>query len=176
MNEKIFEYINKGAFSFFLICAAIALLSFAMPTSEKKDYAYIEFDGGYTALGYVSGIKYEMDASLKDDEGTVYASGANSVRETLESFDPGSTVKDGIYLEFDNAYVYSGSVTTFTLTINTSKTYSDGTTAPETWLALMDATEADEKSNYRREAESVLDYQAEPGGENPLAFVSNLFN
>ena len=40
----------------------------------------------------------------------------------------------------------------------------------------MDATEADEKSNYRREAESVLDYQAEPGGENPLAFVSNLFN
>ena len=117
-----------------------------------------------------------MDASLKDDEGTVYASGANRVRETLESFDPGSTVKDGIYLEFDNAYVYSGSVTTFTLTINTSKTYSDGTTAPETWLALMDATEADEKSNYRREAESVLDYQAEPGGENPLAFVSNLFN
>ena len=147
-----------------------------MPTSEKKDYAYIEFDGGYTALGYVSGIKYEMDASLKDDEGTVYARGASSVRETLESFDPGSTVKDGIYLEFDNAYVYSGSVTTFTLTINTSKTYSDGTTAPETWLALMDATEADEKSNYRREAESNLDYQAEPGGENPLAFVSNLFN
>ena len=40
----------------------------------------------------------------------------------------------------------------------------------------MDATEADEKSNYRREAESYLDYQAEPGGENPLAFVSNLFN
>ena len=35
-------------------------------------------------------------------------------------------------------------MTTFTLTINTSKTYSDGTTAPETWLALMDATEADE--------------------------------
>ena len=176
MNEKIFEYVNKGAFSFFLICAAIALLSFAMPTSVKKDYAYIEFDGGYTALGYVSGIQYEMDASLKDDEGTVYARGAVSVRETLESFDPGSTVKDGIYLEFDNAYVYSGSVTTFTLTINSSKTYSDGTTAPETWLALMDETEAEEKLNYRRKAESNLDYQAEPGGENPLAWVSNLLN
>ena len=176
MNEKIFEYINKGAFSFFLICAAIALLSFAMPTSEKKDYAYIKFDGGYTALGYVSGIKYEMDVSLKDDEGTVYASDLNSVRATLESFDPGSTVKDGIYLEFNNAYVYSGSVTTFTLTINTSKTYSDGTTAPEAWLALMDATEADEKSDYRRKAESNLDFQTEPGGENPFAFISNLFN
>ena len=176
MNDKIFEYINKVAFSFFLVCAAIALLSFAMPTSVKKDYAYIEFDGGYTALGYVSGIKYEMDASLKDDEGTVYASGADSVRSTLESLDAGSFVKDGIYLEFDNAYVYSGSVTTFTLTINTTKTYSRGGVLPETWLELMDAIEAEEKSNYRRKAESYLDFQAEPGGENPLAFFSNLFN
>ena len=67
-------------------------------------------------------------------------------------------------------------MTTFTLTINSSKTYSDGNVAPGTWLALMDATEAEEKLNYRRKAESNLDYQAEPGGENPLAFVSNLFN
>ena len=66
-----------------------------MPTSEK-DYAYIEFDGGYTALGYVSGIKYEMDASLKDDEGTVYARGANSVRETLNLLIQDQPSKTGI--------------------------------------------------------------------------------
>ena len=66
MNEKIFEYVNKGALSFFLVCAAIALLSIAMPASEKKDYAYIEFDGGYTALGYIAGISYDMNVSIKD--------------------------------------------------------------------------------------------------------------
>ena len=74
MNEKIFEYVNKGALSLFLVCAAIALLSIAMPASEKKDYAYIEFDGGYTALGYIAGISYDMNVSIKDDDEYYYPS------------------------------------------------------------------------------------------------------
>ena len=174
MNEKIFEYVNKGALSFFLVCAAIALLSIAMPASEKKDYAYIEFDGGYTALGYIAGISYDMNVSIKDDDGEVYASGKESVLKSLNEFGEGSTVIEGLFLEFNNSYEYSGSVTNFSLTINQSKTYSDGTTTADEWIRLINSTEVDEKSNYRREAEGYLDFQAAPGGSNPLAFLTNL--
>ena len=174
MNDKIFEYVNKGALSFFLICAAVALLSFAMPSSEKKDYAYIEFDGGYTALGYIAGISYDMGVSIKDDDGEVYASGKASVEQVLNDFDAGSTVKDGLFLEFNNSYEYSGSVSNFSLSINTSKTYSDGNVTADEWLQLINSTESQEKTNYRREAEGNLSFQAAPGGSNPLAFLTNL--
>tara|TARA_A100001015_G_C14762462_1_gene621987 strand:+ start:245 stop:775 length:531 start_codon:yes stop_codon:yes gene_type:complete len=176
MNDKIFDYIYKGAMSFLSIALSIGVLSFSFP-SEKKEYAYINFDGGYTALGYISGIEYEMDVSIEDDDGEVYASGKSEVIDILRSFDAGSTVKEGLFLKFNNGYVYTGSVTnTFTLRINTDKKYSDGTTTPESWISLVETTERSEKSNYKEEAEANLDYRAAPGGENPLAFVSNLFN
>ena len=174
MNEKIFEYVNKGALSFFLICAAIALLSIAMPSSEKKDYAYIEFDGGYTALGYIAGISYDMSVTIEDDDGEVYASGKEEVVEILNTLEAGETVLEGLFLEFNNSFEYTGSVSDFSLTINQTKSYSDGTTTADEWLSLVNSTEVEEKSNYRREAEGYLDFQAAPGGSNPLAFLTNL--
>ena len=176
MNDKIFDYINKGAMSFLLIALSIGVLSFSFP-SEKKEYAYLNFDGGYTALGYISGIKYEMDVSIEDDDGEVYASGKSDVISILRSFDAGSTVKEGLFLEFNNAYVYTGSVTnTFTLRINTSKEYSDGTTTPDSWISLIEVTELLEKEDYIEKAEANLDYRAAPGGENPLQFLASLLN
>jgi len=176
MNDKIFEYINKGAISFLLITLSIGVLSFSFP-SEKKEYAYLNFDGGYTALGYISGIKYEMDVSIEDDDGEEYASGKSDVIELLRSLDAGSTIKEGLFLKFNNAYVYSGSVTnTFTLRINTNKVYSDGTTTPESWIAKINSTELAEKNDYVEKAEANLDYRAAPGGENPLQFLASLLN
>jgi hypothetical protein len=174
MNDKIFENVNKGALSFFLISAAVALISIAIPASEKKDYAYIEFDGGYTALGYIAGISYDMSVTIEDDDGEVYASGKEEVVEILNTLEAGETVLEGLFLEFNNSFEYTGSVSDFSLTINQTKSYSDGTTTADEWLSLVNSTEVDEKSNYRREAEGYLDFQAAPGGSNPLAFLTNL--
>jgi hypothetical protein len=174
MNDKIFENVNKGALSFFLISAAVALISIAIPASEKKDYAYIEFDGGYTALGYIAGISYDMSVTIEDDDGEVYASGKEEVVEILNTLEAGETVLEGLFLEFNNSFEYTGSVSDFSLTINQTKSYSDGTTTADEWLSLVNSTEVDEKSNYRREAERYLDFQAAPGGSNPLAFLTNL--
>tara|TARA_B100000614_G_C14327575_1_gene403210 strand:+ start:61 stop:588 length:528 start_codon:yes stop_codon:yes gene_type:complete len=166
----------KVALSLFLISLSLLIVSMMMPDSEKKDYAYINFDGGYAALGYISGIKYEMNVSMKDDEGTVYASGKEEVLDVLRDFREGTRIKEGIFLEFDNSYFYSGSVSNFTLTINTRKLYSDGTTPPKNWIINIEAVEQKEKGDYRREALSHLYFESAPGGENPLAFIKNLFN
>ena len=176
MNDRIFDYIYKGAMSFLLIALSIGVLSFSFP-SEKKEYAYLNFDGGYTALGYISGIEYVMDVSIEDEDGEVYESGKSEVIDLLRSFDAGATVKKGLFLKFNNAYVYSGSVTNkFTLTINTDKKYSDGSTTPESWISLVETTELLEKLNYKEKAEANLDYRAAPGGENPLQFLASLLN
>lgn len=176
MIDKIFDFIYKGAMSFLLIALSIGVLSFSFP-SEKKEYAYINFDGGYKALGYITGIEYEMDVSIEDDDGEVYASGKSEVIDVLRSFDAGSTVKEGLFLKFNNGYVYTGTAAnSFTLRINTDKKYSDGSTPPESWISLVETTERFEKSNYKEEAEANLDYRAAPGGENPLQFLASLLN
>ena len=165
--SNLIDQTVKVALSLFLISLSLLIVSMMMPDSEKKDYAYINFDGGYAALGYVS---------MKDDEGTVYASGKEEVLDVLRDFREGTRIKEGIFLEFDNSYFYSGSVSNFTLTINTRKLYSDGTTPPKNWIINIEAVEQKEKGDYRREALSHLYFESAPGGENPLAFIKNLFN
>ena len=174
--SNLIDQILKGALSIFLISLSLLIASMMITDAEKKDYAYIEFDGGYMALGYISGITYEMNVSMKDDEGKVYASGKEKVLDLLKGVAEETPIKEGVFLEFDNSYIYSGSVSPFTLKINANKDYSDGTTLPQSWISIVIETERLEKTGYRQKAFSNLYFESAPGGENPLAFIKNLFN
>ena len=166
----------KGSLSIFLITLSLLCLGKIITKEEKKDYAYINYDGGYTALGYISGINYEMNVYMEDDEGQNYAGNRKEVLDVLKSFNANDTIKKGIFLKFNNAYKYSGSVKDFTLRVNTSKNYSDGTIKPESWLEMIESTELDEKSDYKQKATSNLYFESAPGGQNPLAFIKNLLD
>lgn len=174
--KNLMDVTVKGSLSIFLITLSLLCLGVIITEEEKKDYAYINYDGGYSALGYISGIQYEMNVSMEDDEGEDYAGNKEEVLDTLKSFGANDTIKQGIFLKFNNSYEYTGSVRNFTLRINTEKYYSDGTTKPESWLEMIESTERNEKSNYKRQATSNLSFESAPGGENPLAFIKNLLN
>ncbi len=174
--SNLIDQIVKGALSIFLISLSLLIASMMITDAEKKDYAYIDFDGGYSALGYISGIQYEMNVSMKDDEGKVYASGKEKVLNLLKGVDEGTPIIEGVFLEFDNSYVYSGSVQTFNLKINTNKYYSDGTALPQSWISNIETAERVEKDGFKQKALSHLFFESAPGGANPLAFIKNLFN
>ena len=173
-----------------------------MALADNK--SLVGFVGGpWTILSYGMNIKNEKSFSLSNSnifiEKLLYDVLFPVIRKNIQmQFDAGAEIvyvfdtnsvqlnniyyldiymermKSELFLEFNNSYEYSGSVTNFSLTINQSKTYSDGTTTADEWIRLINSTEVDEKSNYRREAEGYLDFQAAPGGSNPLAFLTNL--
>ena len=60
--------------------------------------------------------------------------------------------------------------------INSDKTYSDGTVMPQSWISNDIETERLEKDGYKQKALSYVFFESAPGGENPLAFLKNLFN
>ena len=174
--SNLIDQIVKGALSIFLISLSLLIASMMITDAEKKEYAYVNFDGGYTALGYIAGIQYVMDVSMKNDEGQVFASGKEEVLEVLRGVGEGTPINEGVFLEFDNSYVYSGSVQAFTLKFNTNKYYSDGTALPESWISNVIETERLETAGYKQGALSHLYFESAPEGENPLAFLKNLFN
>ena len=174
--SNLIDQIVKGALSIFLISLSLLIASMMITDAEKKDYAYINFDGGYSALGYISGIHYVMNVSMKDDEGKVFASGKEEVLEVLRGVGEGTPINEGVFLEFDNSYIFSGSVQPFTLGINSDKTYSDGTALAQSWISNVVETERLEKDDYKQKALSHVYFESAPGGENPLAFIKNLFN
>ena len=174
--SNVIDQIVKGALSIFLISLSLLIASMMITDAEKKEYAYVNFDGGYSALGYIAGIQYVMDVSMKNDEGQVFASGKEEVLEVLRGVGEGTPINEGVFLEFDNSYLYSGSVQTFTMKINSDKTYSDGTVMPQSWISNVIETERLEKDGYKQKALSYVFFESAPGGENPLAFLKNLFN
>ena len=113
--SNLIDQIVKGALSIFLISLSLLIASMMITDAEKKEYAYVNFDGGYSALGYIAGIQYVMDVSMKNDEGQVFASGKEEVLEVLRGVGEGTPINQGVFLEFDNSYLYSGSVQTFNL-------------------------------------------------------------
>ena len=175
MND-LMNNILKGALSIFLIVLALSIFIFAMPDTKDKDYAYVNYDGGYTALGYIAGIEYQFNVTVEDDYGEIYADGKSEVIELLNSLDEGALISKGVFLKFNNAFEYQGSVQDFTLTINTDKHYSDGEVLPSAWERRINSTESLEKNNFKKNALSYLDFESAPGGSNPLAFIKNMFD
>ena len=173
--ENLMDATVKGSLSVLLIILSLLGLGKIVNEGIKKDYAYINYDGGYSALGYISGIRYVMNISMENDEGQNYASNKEEALDLLKSFGQNDTIKLGIFLKFNNAYEYSGSTSNFTLTINTNKYYSDGTTTAEYWLEMIERIERVEKGNYRADAYSYLYFESAPWDENPLVFIKNLF-
>ena len=168
--------ILKGALSIFLIVLALSIFIFAMPDTKDKDYAYVNYDGGYTALGYIAGIEYQFNVTVEDDYGEIYAEGKSEVIELLNSFEEGTLIRKGVFLKFNNAFEYQGSLQDFTLRINTDKHYSDGEVLPSAWERRINSTESLEKNNFKKNALSYLDFESAPGGSNPLAFIKNMFD
>jgi len=175
MND-LMNNVLKGALSIFLIVLALSIFTFALPDAKDKDYAYVNYDGGYTALGYIAGIEYQFNVTMEDDSGEIYADGKSEVIELLNSFEAGTVIRKGVFLKFNNAYKYKGSVQDFTLRINTDKYYSDGEVLPSAWESRINSTESLEKNNYKKNALSYLDLEPAPGGSNPLAFIKNMFD
>ena len=169
--DSVFKLSASALMTVISLCLLAMLLS---PKSTEKTYAYIQFDGGYTALGYISGIKYEMNVSVTDPEGNEVLVGYDEVTTDLSGYAPTDTIQDGWALNFNNHYIYSGSTQTFTLTINDSSAVSDGSTTFNDWLETIGTTMMLEKTEYRLKAEANLNFESAPAGENPLNLLKNL--
>ena len=66
----------------------------------EKNYAYVDHEGGYTALGYIYSQQVYVDAELIL-EGETQASGLSNVRQLLQATPIDSTLADGVQLNAD---------------------------------------------------------------------------
>ena len=169
--DSMFKFSASALMTVVSLCLLIMVL---FPNTTDKSYGYIEFDGGYTALGYISGIKYEMNVSVTDPEGDEVLTGYEAVIADLNNYESANTIQEGWALNFDNGYVFSGSAQTFTLTINNSRMVSDGTLTFGDWLTTIESTMSEEKTDYRLKAEANLNFESAPAGENPLNLLKNI--
>ena len=66
----------------------------------------VNYDGGYTALGYIAGIEYQFNVTMEDDSGEIYADGKSEVIELLNSFEAGTVIRKGVFLKFYACLTY----------------------------------------------------------------------
>ena len=121
----MFKVSASALMSVISLCLLVMVL---FPNTTDKSYAYIQFDGGYTALGYISGIKYEMNVSLTDPEGNEVLTGYDEVTTDLSRYAATDTIQEGWALNLTMpTYASSGSTQTFTLTVNNSSVLATNT-------------------------------------------------
>lgn len=173
MNSR--DLLNvSGAALLSVVAVSVAIL-FVVPNSEKS-FAYIEFDGGYTSLGYISGISYEMEVSITTPSGDVYKEGFDDVVRELSDFGSDTAVVENFTLNITSAYVYSGSAQEFSLILTNDKITSDGSTKGSEWLQMISDLNEKQKTNYRTLAEQSLRFEKAPQGENPFNIIKNLIS
>ncbi|MCY4142116.1 MAG: hypothetical protein OXG08_00310 [Gammaproteobacteria bacterium] len=132
----------------------------------EKDYVYMEFDGGYVALGYIERQDVYVDARLFRD-GEFVTNEISRIREMLMNVgaDP---MEEGWRLEADAGVEWTGSERVQKLRARDLELQADGSVRGTTWLKELENLEANNRANYELVASSALRYEKPPGGISPI--------
>lgn len=155
----IFNKITQVSASALMLTGAIAILSF-ISTNNNKDYATLDYDGGWTSLGYIEGIDYESRVTVSGADGEVYFDGLDDAISELKKIGNGQ-VKDGLILKYTPKYEYKGSERNFTLNLATVTRKTNGLTG-FAFAKVIQELEDRNKLSYKTEALSELDFKKSP--------------
>ena len=163
--------------SFFLLLTAFIAVK-ALPPSPEENYAFIDFDGGFTALGYVSGVRVEFTANLYSADGEEISDDRDEILEILEdaaSPEPPrlSTISEGIRLTTAATYVFTASLQNFRLNFDNTELTSNGQTEASDMLSHLLVTETEAKRDARTRSLAQLRFETEPPQENIFNVLVN---
>ena len=149
------------------ICLLVIALFFVQ--GEEENYAYVDHEGGYTALGYIDSQEVYVYAELIGSEGETMASGMSRVRRTLQDAPIDNTFVEGVQLNAAAGLRWYASERNHKLSIYKLELESDGSpNLPSDWLNMLEELEANNLANYESHAKSALRYEKPPPRENSI--------
>lgn len=159
--------LNQLADAVLKISLSICLLGIALffIKGTERNYAYVDFEGGHVALGYIYRQDIFLDAKLILN-GDVISDEISEVRELLrEQATNESTLVAGLQLEADAGIVWIGSETdNYKLSCHQLKLESDGSANHIFWLNKLDELETNNLADYELNSSYALRYEKAPGG------------
>lgn len=161
--QKICDVVLKISLSILLL----AIVPILPDQKAEKNYAYVDHEGGYTAIGYISRQELYTDASITGiPSGGIY--GISDVRSFLESAlvnDVNATINPGISLYADAGLQWTGSAGDMKLTGHRITLKSDDTPHVRDWLAALVEVESNNELNYETTASRALRYEKAPASD-----------
>jgi len=165
------EYFSKIGDAVLKVSLSVCLLgiAFIFVQGEERNYAYLDHQGGFTALGYIDRQTAYVDAELIGVDGSTLASGLSSVRRFLRNVPDGKTFNQGVILNADAGLSWIASERNHKLTIHQLELESDGSNdVVLDWLNQLDGLESRNILNYKTHAESALRYEKAPPSESSI--------
>ena len=159
--------LNQFADAVLKISLSICLLGLTLffIKGAERNYAYLDYEGGYVALGYIYRQDVYLDAKLVLD-GDVIADEISQVRNMLQ--DQAyleSTLVSGLQLEADAGLEWIGSETdSHKLKVHELKLESEGSSTSISWLNSLEQLEKDNLADYESVSSYALRYEKAPGG------------
>jgi len=128
-----------------------------------KNYAAVQFDGGYTKIGVIYEERVVSEATITLDDELIYQGDINDVIAWIqENSDPSDTWKEGVHLSASTAIAWSASRQDFELTTDTYDVTSDGTLAPVGEIGTLEAMLDEAKSNRELMSSQSLTFSKDP--------------
>ena len=161
--QKIGDVVLKISLSIFLLVIAPLLLD----QKTEENYAYVDHEGGYTAIGYIYKQGLYSDASIIGP-GVQDIYGISNVRGFLESalinpeINPNAEINPEVHLIADAGIEWTGSAGDMKLTVHKVSLTSDDTPLVRDWLAAIVEMERNNQSDYKQAASRALRYEKAP--------------
>ena len=147
----------------------LGIILFFIKGSENN-YAYVDHEGGYTAIGYIYKQNLYVDAELIFGDNK--ASGLSEVRQLLQHIKTESSLIDGVSLKADAGISWVGTAGNFKLSLEQLELEPNISDNSMFWLNKLNEMEANNLANYKSSANLALRYEKAPGGS---FFISRLF-
>lgn len=154
--SKIADVILKLTIS---LCLVALVLSFFKKTEEK--YAYVEYHGGYQALGYINRENAFIDAEMFFDDKKITDDWEEAI-SILEDSEHGDILNDGFELNIDYGVEWDASKTTFKLSTGEKKFVSNGELKASDVLNEIKKLEEDNIQSYRATSAQSLRFEKAP--------------
>lgn len=145
-----------------IFVVGILIIVFASGGADKN-YATVNYDGGYSKIGIIYSEELLSEAEVTFDGNTVVEGDINDVISWIQAnADSSTTWKDGVTLNASTSIRWTASRQNFTLTTDNYSITSDGTLAALEQVPVLVTLLSDAKTERESTVASALSFSKDP--------------